>query len=199
MAAQYMRYLLILFIVIPIVEMWLLIEVGQLIGAPLTIAAVVATAALGVFWLRQQGLSTLLRLNQKLSSGEMPAMEIAEGMMLAVGGALLLTPGFATDAFGFCCLFPLTRQLMAQGLFKLIQARVVATGGASAGVFTASSSYSSQTGQSNDKDFSGTSIDAETGQVSSKAFGRQADKRSGKRSANESPHDVIDGDYTRED
>lgn len=195
-----MRYLLLLFIVIPIVEMWLLIEVGQLIGAPLTIAAVVATAALGVFWLRQQGLSTLLRLNQKLSSGEMPAMEIAEGMMLAVGGALLLTPGFATDAFGFCCLFPLTRQLMAQGLFKLIQAKVEATGGASAGAFTANSSYSSHTGQSsNDKDFSGTSIDAETGQVSSKAFGRQADKRPGKGDANKSTHDVIDGDYTRED
>lgn len=196
-----MRYLLLLFIVIPIVEMWLLIEVGQLIGAPLTIAAVVATAAIGVFWLRQQGLSTLLRLNHKLSTGEMPAMEIAEGMMLAVGGALLLTPGFATDALGFCCLFPLTRQLMAQSVFKLIQARVVATGGASAGAFKYSSSYSNQTGQGNkDKDFSGTSIDAETGQVSSKASGRHSDKSSDKGAdANKSPHDVIDGDYTRED
>lgn len=119
-----MRYLLIFFILMPIVEMWLLIEVGQQIGAPLTIAAVVATAALGVYWLKQQGVSTLTRLNQRMQSGEIPAQELAEGVMLAIAGALLLTPGFATDALGFACLFPLSRQWMAKRLFRFIQANM---------------------------------------------------------------------------
>ncbi|MDG1938487.1 MAG: FxsA family protein, partial [Pseudomonadales bacterium] len=86
-----MRYLLLLFISVPIVEMWLLIAVGQQIGAPLTISLVVATAVIGVYWLRQQGFSTLTRLNQRLASGQLPAREIAEGVVLTVGGALLLT------------------------------------------------------------------------------------------------------------
>ena len=121
-----MRYLLLLFIAIPIIEMWLLITVGQYIGAPLTIWLVVATAVIGVYWLRQQGFSTLTRLNQRLSSGQLPAREIAEGVILTVGGALLLTPGFATDVLGFSCLFPLTRALWANLALSRIQAGVMA-------------------------------------------------------------------------
>ncbi len=105
-----MRFLFALFIIVPLIEMWLLIEVGRLIGAPLTILAVVTTAAIGIALLRQQGMATLLRFNERLHSGELPMHEMLEGLLLAIGGALLLTPGFATDALGFSCLLPATRR-----------------------------------------------------------------------------------------
>lgn len=177
-----MRYIFLLFIVVPIVEMWLLIEVGQIIGAPLTIAAVVLTAALGVYWLKQQGLSTLSRLNQRLSSGQVPAQEIAEGMLLAVAGALLLTPGFATDAIGFCCLFPPTRQWFAAKLFGAIQANIVSM---QAGHKPAAGNYDS-----------GHSIDADTGEVS--GHSKPHKPNSEPHRSGQSSH-VIDGDFSRED
>ena len=98
-----------LFLVIPIVEIYLLIEVGQEIGAPWTIFLVVLTAVMGVWLLRLQGLSTLRRAQRKLQENELPAGEILEGMGLVVAGALLLTPGFFTDSIGFFLLFPPTR------------------------------------------------------------------------------------------
>jgi UPF0716 protein FxsA len=113
-----MRLLLLLFITVPITEMWLLIEVGSNIGALNTIALVFLTAVMGVALLRQQGLSTLMRVNEKVEQGQLPAAEILEGVMLAVGGVLLLVPGFATDAFGFACLLPLTRRFLVAGLLK---------------------------------------------------------------------------------
>ncbi|MFI2811518.1 MULTISPECIES: FxsA family protein [Microbulbifer] len=107
-----MRPLLLLFIVVPIIEMWLLITVGQQIGALPTIGLVLLTAVVGLAMLRRQGLSTVMRAQQKMQAGELPAREMAEGIFLAVGGALLLTPGFFTDALGFACLVPGLRQLL---------------------------------------------------------------------------------------
>ena len=101
-----MRALLLLFIIMPIVEMWLLIEVGGAIGALPTIGLVFLTAAIGFAMLRKQGFDTLRRGNWKLEQGELPALEMAEGLILAVSGALLLTPGFVTDAIGFAGLTP---------------------------------------------------------------------------------------------
>ncbi|MEM8501293.1 MAG: FxsA family protein [Pseudomonadota bacterium] len=109
-----MRVLFLLFIIVPVLEMWLLITIGQLIGALPTIGLVLLTAIIGVNLLRAQGLSTLTRAQERMASGAIPAQEMAEGMALAVGGALLLTPGFATDAFGFACLIPITRKWLAQ-------------------------------------------------------------------------------------
>ena len=99
----------IIFLVVPIIEIYLLIQVGQVIGAGWTILLVVLTAVIGVWLLRLQGLSTLTRAQQKLQANELPAREILEGMGLVVAGALLLTPGFFTDAIGFVLLFPPTR------------------------------------------------------------------------------------------
>ena len=113
-----MRILVLLFIAMPILEMWLLITVGRHIGALTTVGLVVLTAAVGLALLRQQGLSTLWRARQRLDSGELPAREIAEGLLLAVGGALLLTPGFVTDGIGFCCLVPGLRQVLIRHLIK---------------------------------------------------------------------------------
>ncbi len=91
---------LLLFMLIPIVEMWILIEVGGWIGALPTIGLVVLTATIGLSLLKQQGLSTLLRARRKMDEGAIPASELVSGVMIAVGGALLLTPGFVTDALG---------------------------------------------------------------------------------------------------
>ena len=104
----------VLFLVIPITEVYLLIEVGSVIGAGWTILLIVLTAIIGVNLLRHQGMSTLMRANQAMSQGQVPAMEMMEGLFLAVGGALLITPGFFTDAIGFICLLPFTRRLIIQ-------------------------------------------------------------------------------------
>ncbi|WP_185235869.1 FxsA family protein [Teredinibacter franksiae] len=106
-----MRVLLVLFVLIPIVEMWLLITVGGIIGPLPTIGLVLLTAMLGLALLRQQGFSTLMRARSKMEGGQLPAREMAEGIFLAIGGALLLTPGFFTDAIGFACLIPGVRQV----------------------------------------------------------------------------------------
>ena len=113
-----MRILVLLFIVIRIVEMVLLIEVGGLIGALPTVALVVLTATLGVWLLRLQGVQTWFRLQNRLSEGELPGKELMEGVLLLIGGALLLTPGFFTDTVGFCCLIPITRRQMATVLLE---------------------------------------------------------------------------------
>jgi len=126
------RFLLLIFIIVPIVEMWLLIQVGGVIGAVPTIAAVLLTAVIGLAMLRRQGLSTLLRVNQRMESGELPAQEMLEGIVLAVSGALLLTPGFFTDAIGFAGLTPVLRQWLVRrlvGRVTMFQGGVV--GGAS--------------------------------------------------------------------
>lgn len=115
-----MPIFLFLFIVMPIVEMAVLIKVGTLIGVLNTVGLVLLTAVIGAALLRQQGLATLLRANERINSGELPAREVAEGLILAVGGALLLTPGFVTDVIGFLCLLPGSRHwLVAKALKRL--------------------------------------------------------------------------------
>lgn len=119
-----MRILFVLFVVLPIVEMWLLIKVGGVIGAWPTIGLVMLTAVIGASLLRSQGLDTLMRAQQRLDSGQLPATEILEGFFLAIGGALLLTPGFVTDAIGFSCLIrPMRRaiisNILARGIIQV--------------------------------------------------------------------------------
>ena len=107
-----MKYFLPSFIVLPILEMYILIEVGSLIGAFNTIGLVLLTALLGLILLRQQGFQTLLNARNKLLQAELPTEEIVTGIFLAVGGALLLTPGFVTDFIGFMCLLPFTMRFL---------------------------------------------------------------------------------------
>lgn len=113
------RYLLILFLLVPLIEIYFLIRVGDVIGAGWTVFLVVFTAVLGVWLLRMQGLSTLYRVQASLERGELPATAMLEGMLLLVAGALLLTPGFVTDTIGFLLLIPpLRSRLAAWLLFK---------------------------------------------------------------------------------
>ena len=113
-----MRFPLLLFIVIPIAEIMLLLKVSQYIGAWTTVGLVLLTAVVGVNLLKRQGLSTLSRFQQRLQSGQIPAQEMVEGMMIAFAGALLLTPGFITDTIGFTCLFPPVRALIAKRILS---------------------------------------------------------------------------------
>ena len=108
--------LFVLFLAVPLLEVYLLIEVGQAIGAPLTIAAVVGTALLGAGLARYQGMVTVTRLYTQLNHGELPGQALFDGACLLVAGALLLTPGFFTDAIGFALLTPPLRRWAFQHL-----------------------------------------------------------------------------------
>lgn len=124
------RTLLALFLIVPLFEIYLLVKVGGLIGAIPTVFMVVFTAVLGVLLLRQQGFSTLARVQAALARGEIPAIEMFEGVMLLFGGALLLTPGFFTDTIGFVCLIPpLRRRIILWALRRGIIASVGPGGG----------------------------------------------------------------------
>ncbi len=113
-----MRFIFLAFIIIPIAEMLLLFKVADMIGGLTTLGLVVVTAVIGIQILKQQGLSTLTRANQRIASGELPAQEIIEGIFLAVGGAFLLTPGFITDTLGFMFLIGPIRRILVQALIK---------------------------------------------------------------------------------
>ena len=112
---------LLLFFAMPIIEMYLLITVAGYIDALPTIGLVMLTAVIGVALLKQQGLETLTRGTRKMQLGQLPAQEMAEGLLLAVAGALLITPGFVTDIIGFLILFPPTRVLIASVLLSKVQ------------------------------------------------------------------------------
>ena len=115
------KLLFLLFLIVPIVEIYLLIKVGSAIGAIPTIALVVHTAVIGSAMLRHQGLSVLRRAQHNIEQGALPARELLDGVFLVIGGALLLTPGFATDAVGFLCLFPVSRTWMISKAMARIQ------------------------------------------------------------------------------
>ncbi|MCZ4372125.1 membrane protein FxsA [Vibrio diazotrophicus] len=112
--------LLILFIAVPIIEIGLFIQVGGMLGLWPTIALVLITAFVGASLVRSQGLQTLLTVQQRMQRGEMPAQQIVEGVMLAVAGVLLLTPGFMTDAMGMLVLLPAPRAMIAKYLMSKV-------------------------------------------------------------------------------
>ena len=118
-----MPALLLLFLVVPLVEIYVLIEVGGIIGALPTVFACVATAVIGGGLLRYQGFRTLRRAQVNMERGQLPAMEMFEGVALGLGGALLLTPGFVTDVAGFLCLVPWTRRALIAAALRRMQVR----------------------------------------------------------------------------
>ncbi len=130
--------LVILFIVVPIAELALLIQVGQAIGVWWTVLILIADALLGSYLLRTQGRLAWRRFNEALASGRLPHREVVDGVLVIFGGVLLLTPGFITDIFGLLFLFPptrvvLRRLLVRRGALKLVGA-MPGTGTPPAGV-----------------------------------------------------------------
>ena len=101
-----------------LLEVLVLAKVANLIGWPITIVATVVTAPPGSSLFRRQGLETWIRLNQRMQQGDMPGQEMVEGIMLLLGGALLITPGFITDAVGFALLLPGSRRAMARKVIE---------------------------------------------------------------------------------
>jgi len=110
--------ILLLFILAPIAEIWLMIDIGSEIGAGWTVLAIIATAIIGASLVRFQGIGVYTRLNQTASKGEIPAMEMIEGLFLFISGILLLLPGFITDALGFLMLIPALRRWLALNTVK---------------------------------------------------------------------------------
>jgi UPF0716 protein FxsA len=107
-----------LFILTPLIEIYLFIKVGAQIGALTTVALCVVTAVIGMALLRQQGLSTMRNVQTQMQHGELPAIGMIEGAMLFLAGAMLLTPGFFTDTIGFILLIPPLRKALALWLLE---------------------------------------------------------------------------------
>ena len=120
-----MPFLLVaLFIAVPIAELAVIIQVGEAIGVWWTIAILVADSVLGSLLMRSQGRAVWRRFNTALQSGRPPAREVADGVLVIFGGALLLTPGFITDIFGLLLLLPPTRAVIRRVFLREAMRRI---------------------------------------------------------------------------
>lgn len=135
------KTLFFLFIIIPILEIMLLMNVGSLIGVLPTITIVIVTAWLGATMVRQQGLATFQSVQTKLNNGEMPSDEIIAAVLLLIAGVLLLTPGFITDGFGLLLLWPVSRRGIVAFLKKHLVLNQVGSGGFYQGGFGQSNHF----------------------------------------------------------
>jgi UPF0716 protein FxsA len=120
--------LIALFIAVPILELWVIIQVGGAIGVGPTLALLLADALLGSLLLRHQGRGAWRRFNLALAERRFPGREVADGLMIAIGGTLLLTPGFVTDIFGLLLLIPPTRAIARRLLRGYLGHRLVVVG-----------------------------------------------------------------------
>lgn len=124
--------LVILFIVVPLAELYVLIQIGSAIGALPTIALLILNSVLGAVLMRSQGRAVWMRFNRTLAAGRMPGREVFDGALVLFGGALLLTPGFLTDILGLVLLLPPTRALVRKVLVARFAGRLVTTAAAGA-------------------------------------------------------------------
>ncbi len=116
--------LLFLFIFVPIIEIYILIEAGRQIGVLSTVSLVILTGIAGAVLARSQGFQLLSRIQSDLQSGRVPAEEIFDGAMILAGGIVLLTPGFCTDLIGFILLTPVTRKHVKAWLRRWIEKKI---------------------------------------------------------------------------
>jgi UPF0716 protein FxsA len=129
--------LIVLFIVVPIAELYVIIKVGELIGVWPTLALLLADALLGSWLVKHQGRGAWRRFNEALATRRFPGREVVDGVLIVIGGTLLLTPGFITDIFGFFLLIPPTRALARRLLrrFTIGRFAVVTVGSSADGPF----------------------------------------------------------------
>ncbi|MEE8382626.1 MAG: FxsA family protein [Thermodesulfobacteriota bacterium] len=116
--------LILIFTIVPFIELSLLIELGTYIGTLNTIVVVVVTGIIGAFMARIAGLSVLFRIQENLRAGIFPKDEIFDGILILIGGAFLLTPGLLTDAVGFLLLLPLGRESVKRWLKEVVKKRL---------------------------------------------------------------------------
>lgn len=113
------------FLLIPIAEIYVLIQVGQVIGAWWTVALLIADSLIGSWLLKREGARAWRALQTAINEGRMPARELADAALIVLGGTLMISPGFVTDIFGLLAIFPLTRPLGRRLLATLITRRLV--------------------------------------------------------------------------
>jgi UPF0716 protein FxsA len=116
--------LFLLFAIVPVIEVYLLIKVGSLIGGPATVATLLSISLLGAYLVRSQGFRIVSRIQEELALGRLPAAQMMDGALVLVGGVLLMTPGFFTDFLGIFFLIPATRKLIKMWLGIWLQARL---------------------------------------------------------------------------
>jgi UPF0716 protein FxsA len=116
--------LLLLFVVLPALELALLIEIGGRIGTPATLALIAVTGVVGAALARRQGLSVLRRLQEETAAGRLPTGPLVDGVLILVAAALLVTPGVLTDAFGFLCLVPAFRGFVKREVRRRLEGAV---------------------------------------------------------------------------
>ena len=113
------------FTIIPIIEIYLLIEIGSIFGALTAVILVILTGFLGAFLARMQGLQTFFRIQESLREGRMPSGDLLDALLIVIAGLVLLTPGFLTDSAGFLLLIPATRNSIKYWLRRQIELRYV--------------------------------------------------------------------------
>jgi len=116
--------LLILFVIIPVTELYILIEVGKRIGSLTTISIIIFTGILGAYLVKNQGFMILKKIQNDLNDGIMPGNSLIQGAIILAGGILLLTPGFVTDILGFIFLIPVSRNLIKKYLLKWLKGKI---------------------------------------------------------------------------
>lgn len=117
--------LVLLFLVVPLVELYVLIQVGSAIGALNTIALLLLMGVAGGWLMKREGLGVVRRVQSQLQAGRVPAAEVVDGFLILFGGALMLTPGFLSDALGLALLVPPVRTLVRAGLARRLRVRVI--------------------------------------------------------------------------
>src|SRR5215211_4578982 len=120
--------LIVAFVVVPLVEIYVLIQVGQVIGPWWTILLLIADSILGSWLVRREGRRAWQGLSSALESGRMPARELADGALILIGGTLMLTPGFVSDAAGLFVILPFTRPLARRVLTRVVTRHLVVVG-----------------------------------------------------------------------
>jgi UPF0716 protein FxsA len=118
-----MLKLLLLFTVVPALELYLLLQIGERIGALETIYLIIVTGIVGAAMAKREGISVIQQIQEGAVNGVPPANKLVEGLMVLVGGILLITPGVVTDAIGLSFIFPLTRRLLAGAVKRFVTAR----------------------------------------------------------------------------
>lgn len=116
--------LLIIFTIVPILELYVLLEAGRQIGIPATILMIFLTGIAGAYLARSQGFNVVQKIQSEMNRGALPADELFNGGLILAGGLLLLTPGFCTDLTGFLMLTPLTREIIKAPLKRWIENKI---------------------------------------------------------------------------
>ncbi len=144
--------LLLIFTIVPIVELALLIEIGSYIGILPTVVLVAITGIVGATLARNQGLIVVTKIRNKLSMGEIPTSDVIEGLLILVGGVTLLTPGILTDITGFLLIIPFTRPLFAKLASNIFKKYVDENQFKTTGSFTFHNNYNDKK-ETNQKDY----------------------------------------------